>query len=393
VGGPLDSTPGRTGLWLVGARGSVATTTALGALAVAAGVAPATGLVTELPEFAGQGLPRWEDLVIGGHDVVPTPLPKKAEALAEAGVVPRTLATALATELAELDGRIRQVDEDVFHGPQAPVAERIAADLGAFAERHGCARVVVINVSSTESPFRPGREHRDPESLERALGGARPVLPRSSLYAYAALRAGCPFVDFTPGAGVRLPALARLAERAGLPWAGSDGKTGETLLRSALAPMFTARALRVRSWAGVNLLGGGDGATLADEAAASSKMASKERSLAGALGYRVDAPLHIDHVPALGEWKTAWDHVRFDGFLGTAMTLQVTWQGCDSALAAPLVLDLARLVARAHEAGERGPLRALAFFFKDPVDCAEHGLAAQYDALLAWAGRLREPAC
>src|SRR4051812_20667390 len=81
VGGPLDSTPGRTGLWLVGARGSVAATTALGALAVAAGVAPATGLVTELPEFAGQGLPRWEDLVIGGHDVVPTPLPKKAEAL------------------------------------------------------------------------------------------------------------------------------------------------------------------------------------------------------------------------------------------------------------------------------------------------------------------------
>jgi myo-inositol-1-phosphate synthase len=389
----MDSTPGRTGLWLVGARGSVGTTTALGALAVAAGVAPATGLVTELPEFPGDGLPRWDDLVIGGHDVVPTPLPKKAEALAEAGVVPRTLVTALATELAGLDGRIRQVDEDVFHGPQAPVAERIAVDLGEFAERHGCARVVVINVSSTESPFRPGPEHRDPESLERALRGPRPVLPRSSLYAYAALRAGCPFVDFTPGAGVRLPALARLAERAGLPWAGSDGKTGETLLRSALAPMFTARALHVRSWAGVNLLGGGDGATLADQAAASSKVASKERSLDGALGYRVDAPLHIDHVPALGEWKTAWDHVRFDGFLGTAMTLQVTWQGCDSALAAPLVLDLARLVARAHEAGERGPLRALAFFFKDPVDCAEHGLAAQYDALLAWARRLRDPAC
>jgi myo-inositol-1-phosphate synthase len=170
-----------------------------------------------------------------------------------------------------------------------------------------------------------------------------------------------------------------------LPWAGNDGKTGETLVKAALAPMFASRALLVRSWAGTNLLGGGDGATLADPAAAASKTASKQRSLGELLGYGVDGTTHIDYVPDLGDWKTAWDHVSFEGFLGVRMSLQFTWQGCDSALAAPLVLDLARLVARAHEIGEVGPVGAFGFFFKDPAGTAEHRLAAQYEALRGWA--------
>ena len=103
------------------------------------------------------------------------------------------------------------------------------------------------------------------------------------------------------------------------------------------------------------------------------------------LGYPVPGPLHIDNVPDLGEWKTAWDHVSFEGFLGTRMTLQFTWAGCDSALAAPLVLDLARLVARAHEVGRSGPLGALGFFFKDPVGAVTHSLEAQHAQLVEWA--------
>ena len=214
------------------------------------------------------------------------------------------------------------------------------------------------------------------------------MLPTSSLYAYAAFTAGCPFIDFTPSTGARLPALHALAIRAGLPYGGNDGKTGETLVKTALAPMFAARALRVLSWSGTNLLGGGDGATLADPAAAASKTASKQRSLPETLGHEVDGQTHIDYVPDLGDWKTAWDHVSFAGFLGVRMSLQFTWQGCDSALAAPLVLDLARLTARAHQAGEVGALGALAFFFKDPVGSTEHRLASQYDTLCAWAGGL-----
>ena len=146
-----------------------------------------------------------------------------------------------------------------------------------------------------------------------------------------------------------------LAVANGLPYAGSDGKTGETLLRTVLAPMFTARALRVRSWAGTNLLGGGDGANLADPEQARGKLESKARGLAALLGEGVTAPLHIDNVPDLGEQKTAWDHVSFEGFLGARMSLQLTWTGLDSALAAPLILDLARLTSAAHAAGQSRP--------------------------------------
>lgn len=380
----------RTGLWFVGARGSVATTATLGALAVAAGLDAGGGLVTGLPCFAEAGLPPLGSLVIGGHDPVTTPLAKRADALAAAGVVPRVLVQALEAELDAVDARLRQPPPT--QDAQQVQVDSIAADLREFARREGCERVVVVNVSSTEAAHAIDGRHADPVTLRTALGRAPDVLPTSSVYAHAALSAGCPFVDFTPGHGVRrVPALVQLAEQAGLPWAGSDGKTGETLVRSALVPMFVSRALQVRSWAGTNLLGGGDGATLADPAARASKTASKSGGLAAGLGYEVDAPLHIDYVPDLGEWKTAWDHVSFAGFLGTTMTLQFTWQGCDSTLAAPLVLDLARLVARAHERGEVGPLRALAFFFKDPAGTNEHRLAAQFETLVTWAGQLGGP--
>ncbi len=216
-------------------------------------------------------------------------------------------------------------------------------------------------------------------------------LPASSLYAAAALRAGCSYVNFTPSTGIRHPELAAQAAAAGVPWAGRDGKTGQTLLRAVLAPMFAQRALAVRAWSGANLLGGGDGAALADEAAAAAKNAGKARVLHDTLATVPEGEVHIDDVPAMGEWKTAWDHVAFDGFLGTRMVLQTIWQGCDSALAAPLVLDLARLVARAHERGLSGPLDELGFYFKDP-DGPTSALSEQYRHLVAFADRLGGPA-
>lgn len=372
-----------TGLWLVGARGSVATTAVSGLLALRAGLAPTTGLVTEGPALAGVALPGWANLVVGGHDIAQTPLEKRAELLAQAGVLPHHLLECVAPGLREVDGEIRTAGHD---GVQADVARRLAADITAFRERHRLARVVVVNVASTEPPVPPLPEHAEPAALERALADpGRRVLPPSSLAAYAALRAGCPFVEFTPSTGIALPALDAIARREGLPYAGRDGKTGETLLRTVLAPMFTARALRVRSWAGTNLLGGGDGATLEDPAHADSKLRSKANGLTALLGGDVTAPLHIDNVPDLGETKTAWDHVSFEGFLGARMSLQLTWTGLDSALAAPLVLDLARLVAAAHAAGETGALGALAFFFKDPLGTDEHRFAEQTRALHEWA--------
>ncbi|MEV4333439.1 inositol-3-phosphate synthase [Streptomyces sp. NPDC049597] len=364
----------RTGVWFVGARGSVATTAVAGCAGVGAGLHPATGMVTETPAFAGTGLPSLDQLVFGGHDTAHCPLPKRAEHLTAAGVLPHGLVAAVRAELDAADEEIRpggplpgdtRTDEEL-------IAD-FAADLVSFRTRNALARVVVVNLSSTEPLPAPDAVR----------------LPPSSLYAAAALRAGCPYVNFTPSTGLRTAALTDAAAASGLPHAGRDGKTGQTLLRSVLAPMFVQRALDVRAWSGTNLLGGGDGAALADPAAAAAKNAGKERVLADTLGHTPQGEVHIDDVPALGDWKTAWDHIAFEGFLGSRMVLQTIWQGCDSALAAPLVLDLARLVARAHEAGISGPLPELGFYFKDP-DAGPSGLSEQFTALLSFADRLRE---
>ncbi|MEV0219773.1 inositol-3-phosphate synthase [Streptomyces sp. NPDC050704] len=365
--------PSRVGVWLIGARGSVATTAVAGCAAVTAGLHPPTGMVTETPPFADCGLPPLSSLVFGGHDTVDCPLPKRAEALAAGGVLPSGLPQAVRAELAAADREI------MLGGPQPGEArgedelvEALASDIRDFIRRRGLTGAVVVNVASTEP-----------------VPADDTALPASSLYAAAALRAGCPYVNFTPSSGLHHPALASAASSSGLPYAGRDGKTGQTLLRSVLGPMFAQRALAVRAWSGTNLLGGGDGAALADPAAAAAKNAGKERVLADTLGTVPEGEVHIDDVPALGDWKTAWDHIAFDGFLGTRMVLQTTWQGCDSALAAPLILDLARLVARAREVGLSGPLSELGFYFKDPVGDGPAALGEQYAELVGFAERLR----
>ncbi|MFC6094799.1 inositol-3-phosphate synthase [Saccharothrix lopnurensis] len=376
-------TGNRTGVWLVGARGSVATTAVAGAAALRAGVLPPTGLVTALPDFAGIDLPALDDLVFGGHDVVVSHPAKRAELLTRAGVLPSGVAGLVVDDLIAADAEVRPGAHADAPDPQWAVVERLAADISDFRRRNGLRRVLVVNVAATEPPVVPHAAHADWSALEVELGRGV-VLPPSSLYACAAFLAGCGFVDFTPSTGARLPALHQLAVERGAPYAGSDGKTGETLVKSVLASLFTRRALRVRSWSGTNLLGGGDGANLADADRAAAKAASKAVVLERLLGHPVEGGVHIHHVEDLGEWKTAWDHIGFEGFLGVRMTMQFTWQGCDSALAAPLVLDLARLLCLADGGG---PVPELGFFFKDPLGVVEHGLEAQYAALVRWARR------
>ncbi|MFC5219001.1 inositol-3-phosphate synthase [Streptomyces coerulescens] len=361
----------RTGIWLIGARGSVATTVVAGCAAIAGGLQPAVGMVTLTAPFAGCGLPDLGSLVFGGHDVAACPLPKRAEQLAAQGVLPQDVPHAVRSELAAADAEIRtggplvddlRVDHELISA--------FAEDIVSFQRRNNLARCVVVNVASTEPAPRAGDDG----------------LPTSSLYAAAALRAGAAYVNFTPSTGLHHPALHGPYD---VPVAGRDGKTGQTLLRSVLGPMFAQRALTVRSWSGTNLLGGGDGAALANPGAAAAKNAGKERVIAETLGTVPEGVVHIDDVPSMGDWKTAWDHITFEGFLGVRMILQTTWQGCDSALAAPLVLDLARLVARAHEMGLTGPLPELGFFFKDPDSGAFSSLSEQYMALLGFSVRLR----
>ncbi len=378
----------RTGVWIIGSRGSVATTAITGAAAVTAGLATTTGLVTMRPPFTEAGLPALDDLVFGGHDLIETPLAVRAARLVDGGVLPDKLPEAVAAQLAAAESEMRPgvTFREARTEPLAAVA-RAGAELAGFRARHHLDRVVVINLCSTEPPAEPHPAHADADALMEALRRKLGILPPSSLYALAAIEQGAAFVDFTPSAGARIPALEVLAERHGVPLGGSDGKTGETLLKSALAPMFASRALRVRSWAGANLLGGGDGEALADPVRAQSKLNSKARSVEEILGYPVEQTVRIDNIKDLGEWKTAWDHISFEGFLGVRMKLQFTWEGCDSALAAPLVLDLARLASLALGRGTAGVVPELGFFFKDPAGTTEHALERQYAILAEWAAQ------
>ncbi|MBM7820246.1 myo-inositol-1-phosphate synthase [Cellulosimicrobium cellulans] len=390
TGSPGHAAPTeRTGLWLVGARGSVATTVTLGLAVLAQRHAAPTGCVTAQPEFDAVPLPRFDDLVVGGHDLSPGPMVKRAEALVEAGMIAPRLLSAALNGLEAADAEVRPGYDPRGHdGSQLEAAERLAADIVAFRDRHALARVVVVDLASTEPPVEPRAEHDDVAALLTALADpAQAVLPPSSVTAYAAVLAGTPYAAFTPSAGMTIPALTRLATQAGLPVAGQDGKTGQTWLRTVLAPAFAARGLRVLSWAGSNLLGGGDGATLADPQNVRSKLATKSRGLRALTGSDV-TPLHIDNVPDLGDLKVAWDHVHVEGFLGTRLTLQTTWSAFDSMLAAPYVLDLARLLALAHAAGLAGPVPELGFFFKEPWASDTHDAAAQARDLHAWAGGL-----
>ena len=384
---------GRTGLWLVGAHGSVATTATLGLAALAEGHSPATGCVTAGTGFENVPMPAFGDIVVGGHDLSPTTMTKRAESLVEAGMIPPRLLAATHHALEAADADVRTGYDPAEHrGSQQDAADRLAADITAFRDRHDLARVVVVDVSATEPPVAPAREHDDVAALRTALTDpGRAVLPASSVSAYAAVLAGAPYAAFTPSAGMSLPALTELATEAGLPVAGQDGKTGQTWLRTVLAPAFAARGLRVLSWAGTNLLGGGDGATLADPDAVRSKLASKSRGLHDLTGSEV-TPLHIDNVPDLGDTKVAWDHVHVEGFLGSRLTLQTTWSAYDSMLAAPMVLDLARLLALAHSAGVAGPVPELGFFFKDPWASEVQDAATQAADLAAWAVRTADQA-
>jgi myo-inositol-1-phosphate synthase len=245
---------------------------------------------------------------------------------------------------------------------------------------------VIVLVSSTEAVRDEQPEWADLEAFEQALDAGR-AQPASVLYAYAALSSGRAFVNFTPNLGSSLPALRALAKARRVPHAGQDGKTGETLVKTVLAPMFHARALKVLAWQGYNMLGNRDGQVLEDPSHKAAKLRNKDEVLRDILGGDFHSKVGIDYVPSLADWKTAWDFVHFEGFLGARMSLQFTWQGSDSALAAPLVLDLARLAAFAAAQGESGEMAHTACYFKAPLAGGTHDFHQQHARLLEYAAR------
>jgi myo-inositol-1-phosphate synthase len=280
-------------------------------------------------------------------------------------------------------------DTRVARAPLEAV-DAVQGDLRAFQTANKLDQVVVVNAASTEPPFPLGEEHQTYDRLLAAMNAPSPLaLPASSLYAFAAIDAGFPFINLTPSRGASMPAIEELARELVLPHAGQDLKTGETLIKSVLAPVFAHRNLRVLSWVGHNILGNRDGLVLNDPENKASKVKSKDLLLKELLGYKPQSIVTIEYVESLDDWKTAWDHIHFEGFLGTKMTLQFTWQGCDSLLAAPLVIDLARLTALAQRRGEAGALSHLASFFKSPLGVSEHDFGKQFALLEAYAQAAR----
>ena len=390
----------RTGVWIIGARGAVATTTIVGARAAARRLLPLRGVTTEGPRGEGLSMPAVSALVFGGWEVRGGSLLDAATDLAESGrIFDLRLLDPLALDLQDIDRNIvrggtrgspRPCGAAADGETPAEVVEKLGGDLRAFRRRHSLERVVVVNLATTEPVFTTPEDHLTLARLEESLrSGGSAVFRPSTLYAYAAMREGAAFINFAASPAALVPAIRELAEREGVPFAGTDGKTGETLVKSALASLFRERDLQVLAWHGDNVLGNSDGAALNEPEVKAAKVETKDGVVRGVLGYAPETSVDITYVPSLGDWKTAWDLIHFQGFLGTRMTMQFTWQGCDSILAAPLVIDLVRLADLALRRGESGPMTQAACFFKAPVGTQEQDLGRQYAMLDRYLRRSR----
>lgn len=397
----------KLGVWIVGACGSVATCAITGAEALRAGVIPTSGLVTELRDFKELELVRFDQMVFGGHEIRNVDWVAAAEEFGrDNGVITPQILDAVRPALQKHSKNLRpgitlnsgkgvaSIAPDAAEGRLTlrGMVDRIKQDYAEFKANHGLDEVVVVHLTSAEPAFTPPREFHYVESFLALLeADRRDLFPASVLYALAAVESGCPYVNFTTCIGSSFPAMDELAKKHGVPHVGRDGKTGETLMKTTLAPMFVARNLKVMSWEGYNMLGNRDGKVLDAPDANKAKCMDKDACLRDILDDdETHSRVRIDYVPSLGDWKTAWDFIHFTGFLGTKMILQFIWQGCDSALASPLVLDLIRLADFAHRSNESGNLRHLACFFKAPYEAEEHGFFRQNEKLLEYVAAHRK---
>jgi myo-inositol-1-phosphate synthase len=396
----------RVGVWLVGAKGGVASTAILGLVALKRGLTEPIGLTSQLPQLKDLGLVDWRQLVVAGHDIRRAPLVDGiADIASQSRIALPAIVEQCRAEFDEIDRRIRpgtifgvgetiaalaDVDMPKDETPCEAVA-RVGRDMAEFVRTEGLAHLVVVNVASTEPAVDASNLPTDWSAMQGLLDlGQKCPLPASSLYAIAALGAGYSYINFTPSLGSAPAAIDELARRRGTRHYGCDGKTGETLMKSVLAPMFAQRNFQVLSWVGHNIFGNMDGRVLDDPANKQAKVTSKDRLFGEILGYRPKTLTSIEYIPDLGDWKTAWDHIHFAGFLGVPMTLQFIWQGCDSFLAAPLVLDLVRLTELAWRRGQVGTMPFLASFFKSPYGVTEHRFDRQFQMLEQWAASSKD---
>jgi myo-inositol-1-phosphate synthase len=404
---------GRLGVMLVG-LGAVSTTFVAGVAAIRKGLAQPFGSLTQLGTVRlGKRtehrsplirelvpLATLEDLEFGAWDIFPD---DAYQAAAHAGVLDAALLERLREDLqairpwpAVFDRRIvSRIDgPNVKRGEgKRQLIEQLRADIRGFIRGRGLERAVVIWCASTEAYLETGPAHATAAAFERAVDANDPSITPSMLYAYAAIAEGIPFANAAPNLGVDIPALTELANERHVPIAGKDLKTGQTLLKTIIAPGLKSRMLGVRGWYSTNILGNRDGEVLDDPACFRTKEVSKK----GVLDYLLQPDLYpelygglchqvqINYYPPRGDNKEGWDNIDLFGWLGYPMQLKINFLCRDSILAAPLVLDLALFLDLAQRAGRAGIQEWLSFYFKSPMHAPglypEHDLSIQLKKL------------
>lgn len=268
------------------------------------------------------------------------------------------------------------------------LAEQLRADIRAFKTAHQLERVVIVWCGSTEIYLQPGAAHATIEAFEAAMAANDPTIAPSMLYAWAAVMEGVPFANGAPNLSVDIPAIVELATQRGVPISGKDFKTGQTWMKTVIAPGIKARMLGLDGWYSTNILGNRDGEVLDDPASFKTKEASKLSVLHTILQPEVYPELYgdfshvvrINYYPPRGDNKEGWDNIDISGWMGYPMQIKVNFLCRDSILAAPIVLDLALFSDFAQRAGMAGIQEWLSFYYKSPMVGAGH--APEHDLFI-----------
>jgi len=270
------------------------------------------------------------------------------------------------------------------HSNSQAALDDICRDIDAFRRAEAVDEIVVINLAS---PPRQTLTRICSGQLNSAILRNGESVTSALVYCLGAIRSGCSYVDFTATDTLALPDLESEALKYGVPLAGRDGSTGQTLMKSVIAHMFQLRHLSIEGWYSTNILGNNDGLVLADPEFATTKISDKKEVL-DLLAPEKPHLVDIRYYPPRGDCKEAWDCIDFSGWMGELMSLRLNWIGRDSVLAAPLVIDLARLMTCCKSRGRSGIQAGLGVFFKHPMGTAERRYFSLFEAFEALCGTL-----
>ncbi|HZH90865.1 MAG TPA: inositol-3-phosphate synthase [Pyrinomonadaceae bacterium] len=386
---------GKLGVLLVG-LGAVSTTFIAGVEAIKAGLAEPVGSLTQMgtirlgkrtenrspaiKDFVP--LAGLNDLVFGAWDIFPE---SAYDAAMHAGVLEKDLLAKLKTPLQKIkpmravfdQNYVKRLNgENVKQGKDKfDLAEQLMAEIEEFKRKNKCARLVMVWAASTEIFLKQHAVYKTLKSFEQAMRDDHKAIAPSMIYAYAALKLGIPFANGAPNLTVDIPALRELAEQNNAPVCGKDFKTGQTLMKTILAPGLKSRMLGLHGWYSTNILGNRDGEVLDDPESFKTKEESKLSVLEHILQPDVYPALYkdfshvvrINYYPPRGDNKEGWDNIDIFGWLGYKMQIKVDFLCRDSILAAPLVLDLALFLDLAQRVGMKGVQEWLSFYFKSPM--------------------------